>query len=91
MATHSSILELPVLDNKNDDGVTSGVSFIPPSSCREPIVTRQELWSYYCKRRKVFHRFSVILMGPSSVYINGGAVGLLYFLLNQRRLLKSTI
>ena len=51
MATEGPIHKLLVIDNidtKTDDGVTSDVSLVTPSSHVKPIVTRRELWSYYC-------------------------------------------
>ena len=51
MAADNAIPEITVLD-KNKDGVTHDVSLVHPSSHGEPIVTRRELWSYYCKPRK---------------------------------------
>jgi len=42
------------LDKKNDDRVTTEVSNVTPLNCDEPIVTRWELWSYYCKCHRDF-------------------------------------
>jgi hypothetical protein len=41
----------PVLDEKSDDRIQSGDPHVAPSSHGEPIVTRRELWSYYCECR----------------------------------------
>src|SRR6266850_2505385 len=54
MATDKSTSEPPHLDEKNDEEVISDVSLVNPSSHGEPIVTRRELWSYYCKRCRDF-------------------------------------
>jgi hypothetical protein len=56
MATDNSTTELSALDKKNEDGVTPSFSFTPSSGHGEPVVTRWELWSYYCKRRKISRR-----------------------------------
>ena len=56
MATYNSTAEPPVLDIASDDGVTSDILKVTPSGLGEPIVTRAELWSYYCKRRSHFPR-----------------------------------
>jgi hypothetical protein len=50
MASEKSTPELPVLD-KNGDGITCEVSKATSLSHGERIVTRKELWSYYCKSR----------------------------------------
>jgi len=50
MATANTTTEHLVLDIPSDDGVASDISKVTPSH-GEPIVTRSELWSYYCKRR----------------------------------------
>jgi hypothetical protein len=62
--------------DKNDDGVISDVSDVCPSSHGEPIVTRRELWSYYCERRRDFSIPCSEFDSSSSVYYNGGAVRL---------------
>ena len=62
-----------VLDKKSDDRIISDESHVAPSSHGEPIVTRRELWSYYCKRP---FDFLPSLRGSDnlSVYYNGDAV-----------------
>jgi hypothetical protein len=42
--------ERPDLDKKDDDRLTTEVPNVTPLNRDEPIVTRWELWSYYCKR-----------------------------------------
>jgi hypothetical protein len=53
MPEDDSIVEPQVFDQslRNDDKSASdiSVSHVPPMSHDEPIVTRKELWSYYCK------------------------------------------
>jgi hypothetical protein len=51
MTTNKSSLESSVLDMKNDDKdkVIPDIPLVNPSTRGEPIVTRRELWSYYCK------------------------------------------
>lgn len=51
MALEKSTPELPVLDKKDDDGITSEVSKATSSTHGERVVTRKELWSYYCESR----------------------------------------
>jgi hypothetical protein len=48
MTADNSTAELPVTDKKNDDRLEYDVSLITPLNQGEPIVTRRELWSYYC-------------------------------------------
>jgi hypothetical protein len=48
MAADKSTAELSVTEKKNDDGSKPDVSLITQSNQGEPIVTRRELWSYYC-------------------------------------------
>lgn len=60
MATGDPLPELPVLE-KTDDGVTSDVSLVTSSSNDEPIVTRRELWSYYCTQRRHFSPTALVL------------------------------
>jgi len=73
MLSDDSISGSPVLDKKSDDRITSHESHVAPSSHGEPIVTRRELWSYYCKR---CFDFLPSLRGSDSpsVYFNGDAV-----------------
>jgi hypothetical protein len=72
MATENPIPEFSVLDKKDDDKATSDVWHVSPSSHGEPIVTRRELWSYYCKHCKP--RPPAVILIVSSVYFFGGSV-----------------
>ena len=79
MASEKSTPELPVLDKKNDDGIESEVSKVSSSihgARGERIVTRKELWSYYCKFRiylfVVLDLPGFLIIYP--VYYNGGSV-----------------
>jgi hypothetical protein len=72
----NSIVEPQVVGVKNDDKLTSDVpsSYVTLLSHVEPIVSRRELWSYYCKPREVFLCTCDYSDNPSSVYFFGGAV-----------------
>ena len=74
MLSDDSITGSPVLDKKGDDRIISHDSHVAASSHDEPIVTRRELWSYYCKSS---FNFLSSLRGSNSlcsVYYNGDAV-----------------
>jgi len=73
MLSYDSTPGSPVLDKKSDDRITSHESHVTPEGHGEPIVTRRELWSYYCKRRFVFLS-SLRGSDSPSVYLNGDAV-----------------
>ena len=47
MAADNSSAEIAAIDKKNDDGILDA-SLVTPLNQGEPIVTRSELWSYYC-------------------------------------------
>ena len=85
MPSDDSITGSPVLDKKNGDKMISDDSHVATSSYGEPIVTRRELWSYYCKRR--FHFLSSRRGSDSlsSVYFNGDAVRPLKFSFHPRK------
>lgn len=83
MASEKSTPELPVLDKKSDDEITSEVSKITSSSHGERVVTRKELWSYYCKSRTYLpvlpavsptihpqRTITVVLCVPSNFFLN---------------------
>jgi len=76
MLSDDSILGSPVLDKKStsDDRTQSDDSHVALSSHGEPIVTRRELWSYYCER--LFDSLSSLRGSDSQylVYFNGDAV-----------------
>jgi hypothetical protein len=74
MASEKSTPELPVLDKKNDDGITSEISKATSSSHGERVVTRKELWSYYCKSRTSPCCPCSVSNNPSTAYYNGGSV-----------------
>ena len=74
MLSGDSTTGSPVFDKKSDDRITSDDSYVAPWSHGEPVVTRRELWSYYCKRRLDFLSSLRGSDSPSSVYFNGDAV-----------------
>jgi hypothetical protein len=80
MHSDDSTTGSPVLDNDSDDRIISDDLHVASSSHGEPIVTRRELWSYYCKRRSDFLSSLRASDGLSSVYFNGDAVRPLIFL-----------
>jgi hypothetical protein len=75
----------PVLDKETDDKIISDDWHVATSSHDEPIVTRRELWSYYCKRRFDFLSSLRGSNSPSSVYFNGDAVRPLKFSFHPRK------
>ena len=83
-------IERPDLDKKNDDRVTTEVSNVTPLDCDEPIVTRWELWSYYCKCHMI--EISRCLCNVSNPRSQCTITAVLCvpsdFVLIQRRLLK---
>jgi hypothetical protein len=90
MLSDDSITGSPVLDKKSDDRILPHDSDVATSSYGEPIVTRRELWSYYCKRRFDFLSSLRGSNRPSSVYFNGDAVRPLKFSFIQGRVLNNT-
>jgi hypothetical protein len=89
MAEEKFTPELPVLDKKNYDGVTSEVSKFTSSSHGERIVTRKELWSYYRKFGRCLLVVSAVLLTVHPQY-TGMAVLCVptTFRPNQQRILK---
>ena len=85
MHSDDSITGSPVLDKESDDRIISDDSHVAASSHDEPIVTRRELWSYYCKRRFDFLSSLRGSNSPSSVYFNGDAVRPLRFSFHPRK------
>jgi hypothetical protein len=63
MASGDCTPELLALEEKNDSGLGDGshiphLSLVHPFKHAEPIVTRRELWSYFCKRLSVSSHYS---------------------------------
>lgn len=70
-------------DARKDDMVGTDAPVVSPQSYDEPIVTRKELWAYYCKctvyHHHGFHAHYFYCCVP--VYYNGDNVGSFSYLL----------
>ena len=61
---------------RKDDTIVTDVSVVSPQSYNEPIVTRKELWAYYCKcLSSIRYLSSQLLLLVIPVYYNGDNVG----------------
>ena len=69
----------PEADRKSSGSAerkSTGLQFVSTVSKDEPIVTRRELWSYYCKNSKSYSRKRAYKLPPLSVYYNGDNVSI---------------
>ncbi len=54
----------------------TGIQFVSSISKDEPVVTRRELWSYYCTLASI--SCCIVILTISIVYYNGDNVGVSY-------------